>query len=341
MKVSSCLILLSCFIIVTGCKTDNSAAEARQSLRELQTPFSHPAFVQAIIDNDMEKVDLFLAGGIDPGAGMKNSNPLRIAVSEKRNDVVKKLLDHDIDVDPETFAGTPLCIAAAKNYSDIAAMLIGKGAEINYKKGDISPLIVAASMGNVDIVTLFIEKGADVNIQGDAAEYSPLMLAAANGQEDVVKILLAEEDIDPYLVDRGGSTALSYAIVHEQSGTSELLIKDKSFDPKKNGSDNLVLAISRHNMDIAKMLIDAGCDLNGKYGELSLLSWAIVNNYSDGAELLIRSGADIKQADADNKIPLDYALAAKNEVLVNMLSTAAEKLTETSDTTEEPVLSED
>ena len=336
MKIYGFTFFVCGFFILSGCKSDEAAIAARQSLRELNTPFSHPAFVQAIIDNDAEKVDLFLTGEIDADNGMQNSNPLRIAVANKRSDIVEKLLDPGVNVDPETFAGTPLCVAAAKNYTDIAKMLIAKGADVNYQQGDITPLIAAASMGNAEMVKLLLESGADVNLQGDAAEYSPLMLAAYNGHGEVVKLLLAAKNIDPKLVDRGGHIALSYAIVNGHTETARLLIDDDGFDPKTDGPENFTLAVSRHNLDIAQAIIDRGCDINAKYGELPLLSWAIANNYTEGAELLINSGADINQTDSANKIPMDYALAAKNDTIINMLKTAAERLSEPKE--EKPVV---
>ena len=327
MKTLTVLLLLSSLPLFTGCKSDNSAAEARQTLRELNTPFSHPAFVQAVIDNDIDKVDLFLKGGMTD-TNMQNSNPLRIAVTNNRMEVVSKLLEHGVEVDAVTFAGTPLCVAAAKNYTEIASILIKHGADVNYQKGDITPLIAASSLGNAEMVTMLLAAGADVNLQGDAEKLSPLMLAAANGHDNVVKLLLENPDIDPKLKDNGGNIALSYAIVRKEKGTASLLIEDKSFDPKNDGPVALTFAISRNELEIAKMIIDHGCDINAKYGELPILSWAIKNNYTDGAELLIQSGADIKNRDSANKIPIDYALSAKNEHIINMLRTAEEKLSE-------------
>lgn len=327
MKIFSFLLLSSSVLLFQGCKSDNSAVEARQTLRELNTPFSHPAFVQAVIDNDIDKVDLFLKGGIAE-KNMQNSNPLRIAVANNRMEVVNKLLDHGLEVDAVTFAGTPLCVAAAKNYTEIATTLIKHGADVNYQKGDITPLIVASSLGNTEMVTMLLASGADVNLQGDAEKLSPLMLAAANGHEDVVKLLLENPDINPNLKDNGGNIALSYAIVRKQKGTASLLIEDKHFDPKDGGPIALTFAITRNNLEIAKMIINRGCDINAKYGDLPILSWAINNNYTDGAELLIQSGADLKNRDSANKLPIDYALSTHNEHIINMIRTAEEKLEE-------------
>ena len=326
MKIFNFLLFSTSVLLFQGCKSDNSAAaEARQTLRELNTPFSHPAFVQAVLNNDIDKVDLFLKGGMAE-TDMQNSNPLRIAVANNNIEVATKLLEHGVEVDPVTFAGTPLCVAAAKNYTDIAQLLIKYGADVDYQKGDMTPLIAASSMGNTDMVKLLIDAKADVNLQGDAGQLSPLIMAAANGHEDIVKLLLSNPDIDPNIEGHGGYTALSYAIIRGQKGTAALLIDDKSFDRDGIAPTALVLAISRHKLDIAKMIIGRGCNINAKYDELPILSWAIKNGYTDGAELLIQSRADINTTDSSNKKPIDYALDTHNETIINMLRTAGEKL---------------
>jgi uncharacterized protein len=318
MNVLYLLFLLPVMLFLAGCASDKAAKAARQDLRNLQTAFSQKAFIQSITDGDNNKVSLFLTGGIDTEIGQHNSNSLTIAVENNKSEIVELLLKHGVEINPRGFAGSPLCIAAAKGYADIAELLIGKKADINYLDGNRNPIMFAASAGHNDLVQLLLNAKADPNIQGESSKFSPLMLAARNGHIETVKLLLAK-GADPKLLDHGGQIALTHAIFSGKTAVAELLIADKSYEPETDSTPALIMAISRGKINIAKNIIERGTDLNALVSSLPLLSWAIKNKHYTGAELLIKSGTDLNKADAEQMIPLDYALAAKNEKIIKMI----------------------
>ena len=319
MKSISLLFVFTGLILFSGCMTDNTAAlAAREELRNSQIPFSHASFVGSIAKGDAELVDLFLKGGIDTASTQSNSKPLIIAVESNQPEIVEILLAHGVEVDQKEYNGTPLCVAATKGYTDIATTLIGKGADVDYLHNDISPALLASAKGHLEIVQLLINSDADINIQGESNKYSPLMVAAKYGHSDVIKLLL-EKEVDTQALDQGGNRALVLAIYNDQIDSAKVLVQDKSFSPEKDSLSALVIAIAKNKMGITQEIINKGGDVDAVYGSLPLLSWAIMNNYTPGAELLIKSGADINKADKMQKLPIDYALTAKNEKIISML----------------------
>jgi ankyrin repeat protein len=319
MKSISFLFVLTGLILFSGCMTDNTAAlAAREELRNSQIPFSQASFIRAIAKGDAELVDLFLKAGIDTALQQSNSKPLIIAVVSNQPKIVEMLLAHGVEVDQEEYNRTPLCVAADKGYTDIATTLIAKGADVDYLQNDLNPLILASANGHLEIVQLLINSDADINIQGESNKYSPLMVAAKYGHSDVIKLLL-EKDADAQALDHGGNRALVLAIYNDQIDAAKVLVQDKSFSPEKDSLTALVIAIAKNKMEITQEIINRGGDVNAVYGLLPLLSWAIMNNYTPGAELLIKSGADINKADKMQKLPIDYALTAKNEKIISML----------------------
>ena len=320
MKLFSFLCLGLGIFLLAGCANEK-AALARQQLRDAQTPFSQQAFIQSIVDGDNNKVDLFLTGGMDTKIGQHNSNALIIAVESNHPEIAEMLLNHGAEIDPPGFAGSPLCVAAAKNYINIAELLIARKANVNYLQGSQNPLLMATDAGNQDMVKLLLDSRADYDIQGESTKFSPLMLAARKGHTEIVKMLLGK-GADSQLVDHAGKTALLHAIFSGKTETAEVFLADKSYEPEKNAVPALIMAFSMSRIPIAQKIIEHGADLNAKMGDLPLLSWAIKNNYEDGAEMLIKSGADLHEADSDNMIPLDYALAAKNDKIVKLLRSA-------------------
>ncbi|PSH03394.1 MAG: hypothetical protein CXZ00_12605 [Acidobacteria bacterium] len=137
---------------------------------------------------------------------------------------------------------------------EAARELLDKGADINAPKcakglAYITPLQCAATYGQTEIVKLLLERGANLEIKdnegrGDAA----LAIAVKNHNIDVTKLLLAK-GADVNASDRGGETALFYAV-------------DTSYVP---GWSN------EKTIEMVKLLLNAGADVDAEttYGSIS------------------------------------------------------------------------
>ena len=279
-------------------------------MRNSQVPFTQKAFIGAIVDGNQKNVALFLAGGMNTEIGVHNSNALITAVDKNKYEIVAMLLESGTNVDAEGSAGTPLCVAAAKNHLEILQLLIEKGADVNYLKGSMNPMIASSALGHCDIINELLAKKANINIQGESTRYTPLMLAASNGHTDAMKLLL-DKGADITLKNYGGRTAIEMATVKGKTNCAKLLLDSSKQGVGIDKKEALSLAVSMGDKELITDLISKGADVNVIYGSIPLLSWAIFNNYSVGAKVLIESGAKLDNVDSEGKIPLDYALSAK------------------------------
>ena len=328
MKYKYLLLLSMPFLIfVSGCAEDPNTESARESLRNINTPFTATAFEKAIIDGDIEKVNLFIQGKMSL-ENTQTVKPLIAATAANKKKIVETLLENGADPDSKSEYGTPLCIASSKGYIDIAKILLKAGADPDYIQGTINPVINAASTGNIKILQLLIDEGADIDTEGEKTQYTPLILAAKNGHPEIVKLLI-NEGADTEAVDYSGKTALDHAILAKNEKCAKLLLQNDVYEISDHSIESLANAISLHELNIADLLIKQNIDIDEFYGDMPLISWAIYNDYFDGAELLIKSGADLSKADKHNRIPLDYALTKQNqkiidEIKVNMNSKKSE-----------------
>ena len=197
-----------------------------------------------------------------------------------------------------------------------------------------TPLMMAWTL---DQVKALVEHGADVNAKTSVFQITPLILALGNNQKDIAKYLI-EHGADVNAVSKDGMTPLSVA--PDEETVNMLLAKGADLNPVTKyglllanvnagkmrallnaGFDihteyfNSTPLILAKDVETAKMLIDAGCDVNAaarntirEYGLQSLEAFAFESVLEEGTtpldmavkqenyeltELLIQSGAKI------------------------------------------------
>jgi len=161
-----------------------------------------------------------------------------------------------------------------------------------------TPLINAARLGNITMVELLLKHGAIINII-DGTGYTPLMYAAINGQGDLVQLLIengaALEFTDPY-----GRTAFFLTVFEDRS--------DKLDDSK----DRLRDFANRANC--INIFAQAKANLESKYFNSSAqvhytpFLWAVANNKSSMAKILLDNGANINAVDSRGWTALHFAV---------------------------------
>ncbi|KAE9249280.1 hypothetical protein PF002_g5382 [Phytophthora fragariae] len=83
---------------------------------------------------------------------------------------------------------------------------------VNYESSHgATPLGTSAFYGTLKCAQVLIERGANPNLAARLNGRTALMAAADNGKEDFVRFLLAYSEVDVYLHDSKGKTALDYA----------------------------------------------------------------------------------------------------------------------------------
>lgn len=250
---------------------------------------------------------------------------------------------------PEFGKTSALTQASRLGHLDTVHLLLDHGADPEQTSGDMTPLMFAVHAGNHDVIKLLLEKGADVEATDDsnwkavnhasswgcytvvktliqhapriehiATEIPPLLpQAARRGRYNTMKILL-ENGAGADTAD-GRQSALTLAIRRERYDICELLLNggegwaaaDPNFTPE-NSTPPLVEAVEACNLDIVKLLLEKGADIQKADEAEGLyrapLSTAILylgtSSKIDIIRHLLENKADPLVADEDGWTPL-------------------------------------
>ena len=127
--------------------------------------------------------------------GGLHKRPLNAAAYNGHIEILRILLRHDVEIDPEEEYqyGSALGAAARKGHESVVKELLQKGWNANRSiKRYHSPLVVAATYGHLDVVKALLEYKVDIISRQLALEN-----ASKNGKADVVKMLLGQSNSLP------------------------------------------------------------------------------------------------------------------------------------------------
>jgi ankyrin repeat protein len=237
-----------------------------------------------------------LASALVPAVQAGFGGALIEAVQNDDQAAVASLLRQKADVNArEEDGATALAWAAVRSNVEIAALLLQAGANPNLtNEQGIGPLYLAMTNGSPAIVKLLLAKGADPNIAREDGE-TALMTATRLGQVDVLKLLLDRgADINArekkfgqtalmwacgnpaavrLLVDRGADiralskvwdiTATIYTPTTSTIGKTGIpWNNDGVYTSRQGGQNALLFAVQKHDLESARILLDAGVDAN-------------------------------------------------------------------------------
>lgn len=166
----------------------------RKILRNIQ-------FIVGVRTNQASVVKKSLLNGADINhCDMQGKSALYMVIDRRNLDLLKILIDHDVDVMEED-GQTPLRIACGEGNVNITKYLLEKNAEVDLGVYD-TPLQIASSMGYVEIVSLLLEFGAEVDWR-DKDGRTALFYAKAHGQKKIER-MLKNHGADTGIIDRYG-----------------------------------------------------------------------------------------------------------------------------------------
>ena len=177
------VVLIPCllFLILLSCsrkKTNNDEANTNKSL--VESPVSIPAYLDAALNGNSDKVKEFVAGGMTVDTTDENES-------------------------------TAMMLAAYNCHTEVVKYLLGKGADVNHRDINNRTALMYASSGPAnETVKILLEAGAEINVTGNIEGFTAIMFAAAEGQTEVFKTLLAA-GADIYIKDKDGETARDFA----------------------------------------------------------------------------------------------------------------------------------
>ena len=261
---------------------------------------------------------------------------------------VRALLLKKADVNaPRVDGATALHWAVRMDDSETADLLIRAGASpAAANREGATPLMLAALNGSAPMIEKLVKAGADVNAKFTRYEDTALMMAARTGKADAVRILLDSGAKVDSTETWGGTTPLMWAASEGHAAVARLLIdrganinmrsyyggaaNGRGFEgqnpqPPQPGVDfkpidygggwftPLMFASREGHMEVARLLIAAGADLNVISGDAkTALHLAIFNGNYELASFLVDNKADVNHADVLRFTPLFWAVDRRN-----------------------------
>jgi uncharacterized protein len=214
---------------------------------------------------------------------------------------------------------TPLAIASSNADAAMVRKLLDAGAGVNSADPNGETVLMTASRteGGADVVKLLEERGAAVNAREKIAAQTALMWAVRANQPESVQLLL-EHGAEVNAHTRTGKTPErrppnagggSHGKGIVRGGWPERGVQD----PTPGAMTALLYAARDGRLDIARLLVSAGADVNqAEANKVTPLLIAIANDHLDVANFLLDHGANVNAADYWGRTPLWTALDVRD-----------------------------
>jgi ankyrin repeat protein len=259
---------------------------------------------EVVRSGNAEAVRALASAGVDPNAkGRDGKTALMLAAEMGRAGAVQVLLESGAKPDVQTLQGTTaLGLAARNHHGETVRLLLRAGASPKLK--DTHGVTALMETTDANTARALIRGGAEVNAADDKGLTPMMRLIAAESSrspsgaraETLQSLLTAGANVRAR--DREGRTALIWAIKGTPSSKSDpaliaMLIEAGSEleAHDREGGTPLVYAAVRGDTKSARLLVDAGADVNARMGNLSSIDIALRYGHSEIVTLLLRAGA--------------------------------------------------
>ena len=188
-----------------------------------------------------------------------------------------------------------------------------------------TPLHIASRWDLNDLARNALQAGAMVNAQNSRGE-TPLWLACRSGLDDIVQMLLDAQADGDLFDTRYGDTPLILAATSNDQWVVQLLLKSKVDCNKGNSSAETALSIaaSKDNLEIVRMLLDAGALPNNHsyYSQSKSGGMVLLRAEKAGQVEIILTEADRNSDSSTNHLSmsaLSAAISNSNDAMVQLL----------------------
>ena len=282
--------------------------------------------VDAVIRGDLEQVRSLLGENVDVNAAEPDgTTALHWAVRQDDLATARLLIDAGASAEATTRYGlAPVWFAAMNGSRDMIALLLDAGVDANWANAaGESLLLTAARTGRPDAVALLLERGAEVDRREGVRGQTALMWAVIEDHPDVVRLLLAHgadidagthvdipEGMETSITRRDGTRATSGDIGAHGPG----IYRPRAIPSPSGAMSPLLFATREGNLDMARLLVEAGSDLNlPSANGTPPITVATINNHIELALYLLEEGADPNLADDYHlRTPLFAAVEMRN-----------------------------
>ncbi len=255
--------------------------------------------VDAARTRDQASLDALLAAR--PNVNQRSADgttALHWAIYHDDVALVERLVAAGADVSAvNDYGSSPLAEAATVGNVAVVRKLLGAGANVESANADgQTALMIVARTSNVEVAKLLLARGASVHVREKWRGQTPLMWAAAQGQPAMVKLLIQHK-----------------AKIDERSNLNnfqrQVTAEPRSQARPSGGFTPLLYASRKGCLDCARLLLDAGADVNLTDPDgVSPLLLATLNLNFDIAALFVKKGADVDKWDTWGRSPLFAAV---------------------------------
>ncbi len=293
---------------------------------------------------DVSSAQLLLEAGADVKATNRNgSTPLWLAATHGDAPMIEVLLKHGADAnEPLPLGRRPLMLAARSGRVDAVRALLKGGADPNAKEEarGTTALMQAADQGHADVVAALLEHGAEVAATSKAVLRDGRTAALGKSgdprnavRQQVIAIICDQETPDLSRLNELVAETTEDAVLAEAGEVPSVRNGDpcniqrdglgfvftsgrpnrQAREPDGGELTPLIYAARAGSIDVARVLLDAGADVNqvSRYGWSPLLAATQNRNYQLG-KFLIERGADVNIANKGGWTPLYLATDNRN-----------------------------
>ncbi|MDR0780447.1 MAG: ankyrin repeat domain-containing protein [Pseudomonadales bacterium] len=286
----------------------------------------------AAMKRDFATVHALLRDGADPNVKGRFATPtLHWLVRVDALDAVKELLD--AGADPNAVTGdnlSALSLAITNANTAMVELLLNAGANANTREpAGETMLMSAAAVGTPGSISALLAHGAEVDALDRDYGQSALMVAAREGHADAVQLLL-KAGANPNLHTNIGKTpafigpnsvpGFGFGVGIIRGGVP----KDRGRrEPTPGGMTPLLYAARGGYVEVGKLLLDAGADLNASEADnIWPLLMAISNDKVPMAQFLLKQPKVlINSQDWYGRSPIWEAVNVRNIYIHNAFFT--------------------
>jgi len=276
---------------------------------------------EAAQKRDTAAVRALLSQKADPNTpGRDGTTPLLWLVRVDDVETAKLLVKAGADVKAVNRQGlTPLALAASNGSAAMLKVLLDAGADVNaVDPAGETPLMLASRVGRLDAVRVLLERGATVEAKDAQFEQTPLMVAVRENNLQVVRLLVelganvnakTRVGITPPFILPNSVPGFGHGVGIVRGGSPDRGRRA----PTPGGLTPLQYAARDGRLETVKVLLASGADINQvEANDITPLVTAITNNHPDVATYLIEQGADVKKVDWYGRTALFTAVETRN-----------------------------
>ncbi|HLG58639.1 MAG TPA: ankyrin repeat domain-containing protein [Vicinamibacterales bacterium] len=271
---------------------------------------------------NLAAVRSLIGQGIDVNATrVDGTTALHAAVHADRLEVAELLLKAGANAAVrDRYGVTPLYLASVNGNAEMIRRLLDSGVDPNtVDPGGETALMTAARTGGVAALRLLLERGATVDAREPEFQQTALMIAVRENQVSAVDLLIKAGASVNVQTRKGPTPAFVPPCKGTGCGSEGVGINRGGLPDRgrraevKGGMTPLLYAARDGRVEAARMLVDAGADLElGDGNNIRPLLMAALNGQVDVARLLVEKGANVNADDFWGRSPVWATVEYRN-----------------------------